>query len=47
MRLPVGEDLLQIIENLAAAIGDILIAAVSANITNQTNITIERDNIGM
>ncbi|XP_065895642.1 uncharacterized protein [Dysidea avara] len=45
MKLPVGEDLLQNIESLSAAVGDFLIAAVSVNITNQTNITIERDNI--
>ena len=47
MQLPVGEDLLQNIENFAVAIGEVLTAAISTNTTNETSRTIERENIGM
>ena len=45
MLLSLGEDLLQNIESFATAVGGILKAKSSANITNKTEITITRDNI--
>jgi len=45
MLLSLGEDLLQNIESFATAVGGILKAISSANITNKREITITRDNI--
>ena len=47
MQLPVGQDLLQNIENFAVAFGEVLIAAISTNATNDTSRTIERQNFSM
>ena len=47
MQLPVGEDLLQNIENFAVAVGEVLSAAITNNATDNTSRTIERQNFGI
>ena len=47
MQLPIGEDLLQNIENFAVAVGGVLTVAISTNATNDTSRTVERQNFSM
>ena len=45
MQSSAAEDLLENVENLAVAVGDVLVTAASTNATDNTNRTIEKDNI--
>ena len=46
MQTSAAEDLLSNVENLAIAVGDVLVTANSTNSSNGTSKTITRENIG-
>lgn len=47
MQTSAAEDLLNNVENLAIAVGEVLVTATSSNSSNGTSRTITRENIGM
>ena len=47
MQESAAEDLLNNVENLALAVGEVLVTSASTNVSNETSRTITRENIGI